>query len=153
VKKSIFSFFVLACFGVMGVGFVGTQNAEASYGIQARQYYSTWSYHSVHRYHYRQYFYKPVATATAYSYHYVISYPTQPRYFYFYNPVKKHYWGRYDIEAKGYSILAENDRKEKLEDIKECAFPKPGKMPNMPESKEKIEMDVPPNDLPATEKK
>jgi hypothetical protein len=40
-----------------------------------------------------------------------------------------------------------------LEDVEECAFPKPGNMPNMPESKEKIEMDVPPNDLPATEKK
>ena len=53
----------------------------------------------------------------------------------------RYYWVRYDTEAKGYSLLAEADRKEKIEDIKETAFPKPAAMPNIPESADKVVME------------
>jgi hypothetical protein len=42
------------------------------------------------------------------------------------------------VKDKGYSLLAEKDRKEKLDDIPEKAFPKPGKMPVIPESEDNV---------------
>ena len=148
MKRFFGSMCVIGLAALLGATTIETPKAEASNRIQGRQYYGTWSYNEINRYHYRQYHYKPVVTATTYSYHYVIHYPTQPRYHYYYNPVRRHYWGRYDIEEKGYSMLAEADRKEKLEDIKDSAFPKPTKMPNMPDADDKVEMEVPPNDTP-----
>src|SRR5207249_1916890 len=50
------------------------------------------------------------------------------------NPYSRVYWGRYDCEAKGYSLLEAKDRKASLKDIPDKAFPKPGKMPGIPES-------------------
>jgi hypothetical protein len=132
----------------MGLGALTAPKAEAGYRHHGRQYYASWSYNEINRYHYRHYYYKPVPTATTYSYHYVVYYPTQPRYYYYYNPVKRHYWGRYDMEKKGYSLLAAADRKEKLEDIKDSAFPAPAAMPNVPEAEDKVAMEVPPDDAP-----
>jgi len=83
----------------------------------------------------------------------VVSYPAQPRYYYYYNPVSRQYWGRYDLEEKGYSMLDEKDRKEELKDIPEKAFPKPAKMPAIPEVKDEVTIEVPPSDLPKEEKK
>jgi hypothetical protein len=77
-------------------------------------------------------------TYPTYKHHYCIYYPTKPRFVYYYNPVRKVYWGRYDVKDKGYSLLAEKDRKEKLDDIPEKAFPKPGKMPVIPESEDNV---------------
>src|SRR6476469_6641760 len=93
-------------------------DAQAGYH---RQYYTSWSYYSTTRYYYRTYYYYPTTYATTYSYHYVIYYPSQPRYAYYYNPVSHQYWGRFEFgedgKPKGYSLLAEEDRKEKLADI------------------------------------
>ncbi|WP_417749284.1 hypothetical protein [Rosistilla oblonga] len=114
-------------------------DAEARYG--GRQYYSSWSYQPARSYHYTRYYYKPVTTATSYSYHYCISYPSQPRYVYYYNPVSRQYWGRYDLdgtEGAQYSLLAEKDRKKNLEDIPESAFPAPAAMPQIPGSKDGV---------------
>ena len=47
-----------------------------------------------------------------------------------------------------FSLLAEKDRKEKLKDIPEAAFPKPGKMPPIPDSADGAAMLELPNDLP-----
>jgi hypothetical protein len=63
---------------------------------------------------------------------------------YYYNPYKRVYWGRYDLESKGYSLLEEKDRKEKLADIEESAFPKPGPMPPDPESTDGSKIPAPP---------
>jgi hypothetical protein len=111
-----------------------------------RQYYDkSYSYNEINNYHYCKYYYKPAPAATTYSYHYVIYYPSRPRYIYYYNPVRRYYWGRVELddkgESKGYSLLAEKDRKAKLEDIPETAFPKPAEMPAIPDAtdKEKIE--------------
>lgn len=117
-----------------------------------RQSYGSWSYNRGTSYYYTSYYYKPVVTYPTYKHHYCIYYPTRPRYVYYYNPVRRVYWGRYDLEQKGYSLLANKDRKEKLDDIPEKAFPEPGKMPVIPESEDKVQMlPVDPKTLPKTE--
>jgi hypothetical protein len=107
--------------------------AHAQYG---RQYYSSWSYSPANRYYYSSYYYRPTTNVTNYSYHYAVYFPTRPQFVYYYNPANRVFWGRYDLDAKGYSLLEEKDRKEKLEDIDEKAFPKPGEMPFIPGSKD-----------------
>jgi hypothetical protein len=129
-----------------------TGDAQAGY---TRQYYSSWSYYSTTRYYYRTYYYYPTTYATTYSYHYTIYYPSQPRYVYYYNPVSRQYWGRFEFgedgKPKGYSLLAEQDRKEKLADIPESAFPKPAAMPAIPGATDGEKMSPPPADLPPTD--
>lgn len=113
-----------------------------------RQYYSSWSYRPRTRYYYTRYYYRPYVRTRSYSYHYVIYYPSRPRYRYYYNPVRRVYWGRYEVDAKGkpigYSMLKPDDRKTSLEEIPESAFPKPTKMPTIPEAKDGKQMDPPP---------
>lgn len=116
-----------------------------------RQYYSGWSYHPQRRYYARRYYYKPAASYTTYSYHYCIYYPRSystsrrySRYVYFYNPRRKVYWGRFDLEGepgKQYSLLKEEDQKADLEKIPEDAFPEPGKMPFIPESEDMVRIE------------
>ena len=71
---------------------------------------------------------------------------------YYYNPVSQQYWGRFEFgedgKPKGYSLLAEKDRKEKLADIPESAFPKPAAMPAIPGATDGEKMAAPPTDLP-----
>ena len=123
-----------------------------------RHYYSSWSYYPRRSYYYVYYYYKPTPTYNSYNYHYCIYYPTRPRYVYYYNPYSRRYWGRYDLEKKGYSMLADKDRKEKLTDIAESAFPEPAEMPAIPEAKDGERMTPPPavpenpKDLPESDK-
>jgi len=93
-------------------------------------------------YYYCNYYCKPATTT--YHVHRCIYYPTQPKYVYYYNPAKDKCWGRYDVEAKGYSLLEEKDRKSKISDIPESAFPKPGELPPIPGSKDGVKMVKPP---------
>ncbi len=130
------------------------QQSQAGY----RQYYSSWSYHPRHSYYYRTYYYKPHRHYTSYNYHYCIHYPSRPRYVYYYNPHRRHYWGRFDLEGKEgaqYSILKPEDRKEKLSDIPESAFPPPAAMPVIPESEDgetvQVPEGVPQQDIPEGE--
>ncbi|WP_250846961.1 hypothetical protein [Aquisphaera insulae] len=117
-----------------------------------RQYYeTTYTYSPTHQYYYVRYYYRPVVTTEEYSYHYCIYYPSHPRYIYYYNPTRQVYWGRYEIGSGGekrYSILAEKDRKKDLKDIPEDAFPKPAGMPDIPESKDKVAIEPPPENVP-----
>src|SRR6476619_4189885 len=125
---------------------------DAAAGGYYRQYYTSWSYYSTTTYYYRTYYYYPTPAATTYSYHYCVYYPSQPRYGYYYNPVSHQYWGRFEFGAdgkpKGYSLLAEKDRKGKLADIPESAFPKPAAMPAIPGTMVVLMMRRPPRDLP-----
>ena len=135
---------LLCCFAPGAAG-----EAQAAY----RQYYSAWTYYPARSYYYRSYYYKPYADYSGYKYHYCVYYPTQPRYVYFYNPHARAYWGRYDCQGKPgqqYSLLAEKDRKEKLADIPESAFPAPAAMPAIPESEDGATIE-PPKDLPQGE--
>lgn len=132
--------------------------APAQARAQYRQYYEpSWTYNEINNYHYRRYYYQPVEAVKTYSYHYTIYYPSQPTYVYYYNPVRKVYWGRFEVDengkAKGYSMLAEKDRKETLKEIPESAFPKPGEMPLIPDAKDKEKMLPPPADRPKAKSK
>ena len=144
-----FGRFALVAVAATGLLAVGDQDAQARY---RRQYYSTWSYHTTTSYYYRTYYYYPTPVATTYSYHYCIYYPSRPQYVYYYNPVSRAYWGRMEYGAdgkpKGYSLLAEKDRKEKLSDIPESAFPAPAAMPAIPGTTDGEKVAAPPADLP-----
>jgi hypothetical protein len=123
---------------------------ESQGGGGRRQYYGGWNYYPARSYHYCYYNYYPTPTSTTYSYHYAIHYPSTPRYVYYYNPVRRVYWGRCDMYATGenrYSLLAEADRKPVLKDIPESAFPELGLMPTIPDAKDGVRMEPPP-DLP-----
>jgi len=126
----------------------------AQANVYVRQYYDTgWTYNST--YYYSHYYYRSTVSVQTYSYHYVVYYPSYPRYYYYYNPYSGVYWGRYEVDdngkGKGYSLLAGKDRKQKLKDIPESAFPKPGEMPKVPESADGEKM-LPPPATPPKEK-
>ncbi|QDU40821.1 hypothetical protein Mal4_51830 [Maioricimonas rarisocia] len=143
---------MLAALAVAAI-FSLAQTSEADAGY--RQYYGSWSYHPSYRYYYRPYYYKPYTSYSGYKYHYCIHYPSRPRYVYYYNPHRRQYWGRFDLEGKDgaqYSLLKDEDRAEKLSDIPEEAFPKPAAMPAVPESEDGAQIEppegVPEQDLP-----
>ena len=96
---------------------------------EAKNYTGSYSQvHSGHGYSYRYFnYYSPSAKENRY--HLAVYHPNHPRYVYFYNPVTKKYWGRYDLTTSGYSTLAEAYRKPTIAEIPECAFPKAGAMP------------------------
>lgn len=125
---------------------VKTANAQHS----SRQYYGGWHAHSG-GYHYRSYYYKPHAQFSGFKHHYVIHHPRFPQHLYFYNPYQKKFWGRCPVDHGGkpvYSLLAEKDRNGDLDKIPESAFPKPGPVPEIPESTDGAKLDLPPDDLP-----
>ncbi len=123
-----------------------------------RQYYSSWSYHPRHSYYYRTYYHRPHVRYNSYNYHYCVHYPSRPRYVYYYNPHSRRYWGRFDLEGTEgaqYSILDPEDRKERLSDIPEAAFPEPAEMPIIPGSEDgervQVPEGVPQQDIPPGE--
>jgi hypothetical protein len=135
------------------LGLTATTSVFANY---YRQYYTpVWTYSPAYTYYYTTYYYQVAVAQPTYYYHYCIYYPAQPTYIYYYNPYTQVYWGRYKIgskDNKGYSILAEKDRKKELKDIPESAFPEPGPMPKIPESKDGEAMLPPPENVPNSSK-
>jgi hypothetical protein len=127
---------------LFGVVIIGLSQAGAQ---KFRPNYSNWEYNEQKKYYYRYYYYKPG------SHHYCIYYPSRGKKMYLYNPDKKRYWGYYDFESKGYSLLPEKDRLEDLNKIPEKAFPNPiGEMPEIP-GESGIKFVPPPSDeLPKT---
>jgi hypothetical protein len=118
-----------------------------------RQYYGPIQKHPRHSYSYRAYYYKPSADYAGYKHHYAMYYPSKPKYIYFYNPYKKEHWGRCPVKCEGkplYSMLAEKDRKQNIDDIDEEAFPPPKDVPPIPESKDGKKLELPPDDLPSS---
>jgi hypothetical protein len=123
--------------------------AAAADPYSARQYYSGWQSHPQQRYSYRHYYYKPSPSYSGYKHHYVIKTPKDPNHLYFYNPYKKQYWGRCPAAAAGqplYSLLAEADRRERLDQIPSTAFPPPAALPPIPDSTDGAFLDLPPDD-------
>jgi hypothetical protein len=118
-----------------------------------RQYYGPIQKHPKYNYSYRPYYYKPTPKYVGYKHQYVLYYPSKPKYAYFYNPYKKQFWGRCPANSGGkgsYSMLAPKDRKPRIEDVEEDAFPKPKEVPDVPESEDGVKMDLPPDDLPGS---
>jgi hypothetical protein len=126
---------------------VGVMFARSGYG---RQYYGGWQ-QSGKGYYFSIHHYRPDPGSLTFRTNYAIYYPQTPRYIYFYNPLKGTYWGRFDVQTKGYSLLAEKDRAGLLKDIPENAFPTEGPLPSVPDAKDKLTLAEPP-DLPGGEK-
>ena len=125
--------------------------SPASETYSPRQYYGAWIKHPKNNYYYRNYYFKPTADYAGYKYHYAMYFPARPNHYYYYNPQIKKYWGRCPINNDGkplYSLLPEKDRKEKLNEIPDSAFPAPGALPPIPDSEDGAILDLPPNDLP-----
>ena len=140
-----------AAIAVLVVGTSLSSIVSANY-FGGRHYYGGWNYYPTRTYYYSNYYYKPQPTYEGYMHHYCVHYPATPRYVYYYNPVRRVYWGRYDLEQKGYSMLAVKDRKEDLKAIPEEAFPKPGEMPPIPDSNDGEKMlPIDPLTLPRSE--
>ncbi len=135
----------------MSVIMTSADTSHAGY----RQYYSAWSHHAENGYFYRYYYFKPSPQFDVYHHNFCIYYPSRPRYVYFYNPVNRVYWGRFDTQGaagKQYSMLAEKDQNGDLRAIPESAFPPPGVMPSMPNAIDALPME-PLKDLPALKKR
>jgi hypothetical protein len=117
---------------------------------QPRQHYSKfWAKNK--GYYFKRYFYKPAASSVTYRMHYLIYYASKPRYYFFFDPYKRLYWGRYDRQAGGYSGLPAADQRSEVSQIKEAAFQPPAAMPPIPESKDSVPIAGPPTDLPPDE--
>ena len=132
---------------------IATPSARAGGDDAPRQYYGEWQKSSTASYYYRPYYYKPSQSYFGYKHHYVIYYPSRPTHYYFYNPYKNQFWGRCPCDHCGepqYSQLAEQDRKEDIQQIPEKAFPKPTTPPVIPESKDNKKIDLPPDNTPET---
>jgi hypothetical protein len=113
-----------------------------------RQAFSGWCKQS--GYYYCNYYCQPQSGGN-YTCHRCIYYASQPKYVYYYNPGKGKYWGRYDLEKKGYSLLADADKAGKISDIPESAFPKPGEMPIIPGATDATRMVLPPKPVGLTD--
>lgn len=137
---------------VLIVALVFLATAGSTAFAAGRHYYGNWGHYPQRSYYYVQYYYKPADDYEDYRYHYCIYYPSQPNYVYYYNPYSQQYWGRYDVKAKGYSLLEEKDRKKELKEIPDKAFPKPATMPTIPEAKDGEKMLPPPKVPDASEK-
>src|SRR5207244_2381430 len=117
---------------------------------QPRQHYSKyWAKNK--GYYFKQYFYKPTPGAVAYRMQYVIYYSSKPRFYFFFNPYNRLYWGRYDRQEGAYSKLPEPQQRGQVAEIKEAAFSAPAGMPPVPESRDGVALAVPPADLPPDE--
>ena len=106
-------------------------------GGAERQFYNDWVYYPPFGYYYSSYYYQPSGGSRGYKFQFCMYYPSQPRFVYYYDPLRHSYWGRLDLKGmpdRRFSVLAAKDRKAKLSEIPEEAFPKPGKMPSIPES-------------------
>lgn len=140
----------LAAISAASLAAVASQ--ASAQGYASRQYYSGWQTQPKLGYNYRLYYHKPTPSYSGYRHHYVIQTPKDPQHYYYYNPYKKSYWGRCPVSTQGkplYSLLAEKDRREQLDDIPASAFPPPGPTPPIPDSSDGAVLDLPPDDLPA----
>lgn len=89
----------------------------------ADEYYTAYELYSSHGYDAARLYYR-LPRALAYQYDYCIHY-TGERYIYYYNPTTRLFWAAYDLESKGFSLLAPKDQKGRLKDIPQAAYPAP----------------------------
>ena len=98
----------------------------------------------------------PAQTYTGYRHHYVIYYPSRPKYYYYYNPYKKSVLGSLPLllQRRRASIRCSRRRKVAkaiFAQIPEAAFPKPTATPPIPEATDGEKLDLPPDDPPASD--
>jgi hypothetical protein len=148
------SLFVLAV--IAAIAAKAANQSDHSGHTGGRQYYGNWHGHTsgTGGASYRTYYYKPTPDFVGFKHHYVMHYDSHPQFNYFYNPYTKQFWGRCaagEVGEASYSLLEQTDRSGDINKIAESAFPKPGAMPPIPESKDGETLDLPPDDLPSSE--
>jgi len=123
-----------------GLVLVTTLGAGA---FQAQQYTGTYSDKKKNgAYSYREYSFVSSKDGKTKK-HLAIYDPGRPGYIYFWNPLTRKFWGRYDIRRRGYSLLPKASRAKYMGSIPERAFPRPGPMPP-PEEGHRLRMKPPP---------
>ena len=105
----------------LAAGLLATMLLHATY-VAAAEYYTAYKPYS-QGYDAAQFFYLIPGAAT-WKYDYCIHF-TGDRFVYYYNPSTRLYWAAYDLEARGFSLIARKDQKGNLRDIPEAAFPAP----------------------------
>jgi hypothetical protein len=109
--------------------------------------YSSYSYSPSKGYGYRTYSYVSKVHKKVH-HHIAVYHKHHPRKVYMYNVQTKKYWGRFDLDTRQYSLLAEKDKKGTIAEIPESAFPPGGEMP--PEELGGDQM-LPPPEMPQPE--
>jgi len=155
VSPLLTSLFVLTVLGAIALQAQNQSGQSGHAGHSGgRQSYGDWHSHSG-GFSFRTYNYKPTPNFDGFRHHYVLHYNSQPEFNYFYNPYTKQFWGRCaagEVGEGSYSLLAENDRGGDVKKIPESAFPQPGALPPIPESKDGETLDLPPDDLPSSDR-
>lgn len=101
---------------------------------EPRQGYGPWEKTAKHYFH-RDYAFKPTP-GSDYEIHRVIWYPSQPEYYYYWNPKSRVFWGRAIVESAFgcrplYQLLPPEARKCDLKDIPDKAFGVPAAPPKL----------------------
>ena len=111
---------------LLAAALLGAVASGVAQAAPRRQYYNDWNFYPQFGYYYISYYYQPSPRDAGYKYQFCLFYPSNPRFVYYFDPVRHLYWGRLDMKGTPdhqFSLLAEKDRKEKLKDIPEEAFP------------------------------
>jgi len=90
-------------------------------------------------------FAKNPADSLSYRQQVVIVFDDQPSLAYYYDAATKKFVGRADLDSMRYSLLPEEARRERLEEIPESAFPPAGEMPTVGEMFERLPPGMRPN--------
>jgi hypothetical protein len=106
-------------------------------------YYSSWTYSQPQNYYYCYCYYRASQYAP-WSKYVCIYNRDYSNYTYFYNPSTQQYWGRFDQQAKGFSVLPEGDRKGAIADLPQDKFPTPVAQIGLPGSQVKEQIVTPP---------
>lgn len=159
-----FTFTLTLFAGLLTLALAPRPEAAAQGKAEPRQKYGAWMQHAEKGYHYREYFFKPKASDKEYQHQYVVYYKNDAQkrnWVYFYSPKSEKFWARYptalnekykDQVKAGkelWSVLPADKRKKDLGEIDNAAFGAVGnECPTIPESTDKVAIEVPPSDLP-----
>jgi hypothetical protein len=115
-----------------------------------RQDYSKyWEQHKSGGYYFLDYKFKPDPEQKDYSHYYCIFYPARPSHFYYYDPDKDLYRGRYNLKTKHFEFLDEKATYKRLADIPESAFQeRPRGQQKIPGANDVAMKEPPTDDLP-----
>lgn len=125
-------------------------NGQGAVTELPRQYYSdNWEQSPGGRFYFLRYYYRPAATDIEFQMHYVVWYPGEKDYYYYYNPSKQKYWCRALSQSRPsmniWQVLDDPELSGQLADIAEQTWDtKQRKRPPIPNSTDGTLMDPPP---------
>jgi hypothetical protein len=125
------------CMGMIGMcGGCGIGGCFGSIAFQPSQSYSSWNASPGRSYYYRTLtVHTPPPSESALEF-ILVYHPERPRYFYYYDPVERKFFGRYSVGIKPeqcFSLLSPNLRKASLKDVADLGYGVAGPMPTIPQ--------------------